>query len=216
MSLNKREKLFGEFGDMDHSDVLSIAQGDIPEEFAGLDIADLGAIESEDDFEQPGLHKRARAGISAVIGRSLDNVSVDYWGTDVLTLDSQYLDYDRIVQGHLVTTGSTWGSKRAASVRHSRTTHVTNNGSIGRHAEYTPEDYMVALLTDSEGAPRTIARLAVRNFATYAYPDDKSPVCLTKSKSLSEMHPQVRGLYLDVGRRIDDVIIQQAFEPARQ
>lgn len=154
--------------EMDSIEARNIALGtvEIPEEFRNLDVIDLSTMPAGANFEDAGLHKRVRAGIGALVGRSMRNVEVDIWSTRTNS-PKGYRDYDRTVNAHFESDGSEWGSERAAGVRVTDTYHVTGSATIEPTPRYASPDFLLGVFTDAEGIPRTLARLSLPGVVGY-------------------------------------------------
>jgi hypothetical protein len=144
-------------------EVLAAIRGDeLPGLLAWLPIVDLNQIDPSGDFELPGLHKRARAGISAVYGRSRDNVDLS-WVQKSVAASGGYSDSDRKVAALVDTIGSTWGSQRGCVLQVVDGYHHTSGGVIDDCLLYEPLRGLFGVVTDSEGVVSCLVRLEVPN-----------------------------------------------------
>lgn len=141
-------------------ELLAAIRGEIiPTALTVLDQVDLGAIAPEFDFEEPGLHKRARAGLGNLVARSLDNVRFTHVGAEdvVESTELGYHDFDRRIWCELLSGGSTWGSERGVALAMVDGYHVSGGRSIG-YPHYLDRGF-IAVVTNSEGTPSLLVRL---------------------------------------------------------
>ncbi len=173
-----KKEILGNFSDIAPQEARDIAIGrvDMPDEFVGISVVNLADITSSMDFEEPGLHKRIRAGLGALAARSRENVKIN-WSSTVHTALDGYDDYDRTFQATLATEQSTWGSERGAVSHIAESYHVTNSKTIDDEhyvPPYAEQDYMLCLVTDNEGVPSAIGRLAIPEPPAIYYYEDRT------------------------------------------
>lgn len=137
----------------------------LPNSLRGLEIVDLGAIDPSFDFESAGLHKRARAGLGALLRRSMDHVTFGF-DTPSCTEGREpgYADYDRVLDAVLSTfaSDSMWsnfhGSQRGCVIRMLDAYHVAGSRTVEEGTWYARRGF-IAVVTDAEGIPSVVVRL---------------------------------------------------------
>lgn len=167
---------------------------ELPGLLAWLPVVDLGAFNPESDFESPGLHKRARAGVRAVNGRSRDNSHLE-WETHAVKAESEaYRDVDRKIRAYTDTQGSTWGSQRGCALHVIDGYHLTGGGVIDdNYLLYEEVRGFFGVVTDSEGVVSCLVRLSV---PAHHYGD--------------ELHPQVRRIWNELSNWLRSQILEEA------
>lgn len=126
----------------------------------GLPLVDLNDFGPEADFEVDGMHKRVRAGLSALSGRTSTYV---HWETSKVESGSHYSDYDRKVVVWLQSTGSQWGSTRRVTACMTHAYHVTGGGAKDDATLYAPIRGMIGVVSNAEGGDLVAFRLVVPN-----------------------------------------------------
>lgn len=200
--MNKNYEALNDFYDLSHGEARQIALGEveIPEEFREFNVVDLSQIK---DMETPGEHKRIRAGIGAVIGRSLGNVLIEWDSTKEKAPIRVYHDYDRTIEAKFRTYGSDFGSKRGASIHSSHTYHVSGTGNIDEQEPlYVGNDFLIGLFTDIEGNSTTIGKLAIsRNPHDYDLP---------------RINDEILGLHAGLGSLVSRCIVEDYFDDSSE
>jgi hypothetical protein len=150
-------------GTLSAEELLAAIRGEVPAVFAGLPVVDFNEIDPADDFESPGLHKRARAGIGAILSRSRDNVHLRWNAVRVAAPAGYYSDSDRKVVAVVETQDSTWGSQRGCTLVVIDGWHTTGGGVNDDCLLYEPLRGLFGVVTDSEGVASCLVRMEVPN-----------------------------------------------------
>jgi hypothetical protein len=141
----------------------AIRGGELPASISGITVVDLNKIDPSVDFESPGLHKRARAGIGAILSRSRDNVHLRWNAVRVAAPGGYYSDSDRKLVAVVETQESTWGSQRGCTLVVIDGWHTTGGGVNDDCLLYEPLRGLFGVVTDSEGKASCLVRLEVPN-----------------------------------------------------
>jgi hypothetical protein len=150
-------------GTLSAEELLAAIRGEVPASLSGLPVVDLNEIDPSQDFESPGLHKRARAGISALQSRSRENVRLTWNADRAAAPGGYYYDSDRKVVAVVDTVESTWGSQRGCYLIVIDGYHQTGGGVISDCLLYEPVRGLFGIVTDSEGVVSCLVRLEVPN-----------------------------------------------------
>jgi len=140
----------------------AIRGGELPASISGITVVDLNKIDPSVDFESPGLHKRARAGIGAILSRSRENVNLR-WNAARASAPGGYTDSDRKLIAVIDTQESTWGSQRGCTLVVIDGWHTTGGGVNDDCLLYEPLRGLFGVVTDSEGKASCLVRLEVPN-----------------------------------------------------
>ncbi len=150
-------------GTLSAEELLAAIRGEVPANLSGLPVVDLNEIDPSSDFESPGLHKRARAGISTLQSRSRDNVHLRWNAVRAAAPGGHYTDSDRKVVAVVETVESTWGSQRGCTLVVIDGWHTTGGGVNDDCLLYEPLRGLFGIVTDSEGKASCLVRLEVPN-----------------------------------------------------
>lgn len=174
-------------------EVLATISGDeLPGLLAWLPMVDLNQIDPAGDFELPGLHKRARAGLGAVYGRNRDNVSLS-WVSKSVASSGGYSDSDRKIAAFVDTMGSTWGWQRGCALHVIDGYHLTGGGPIDdNYLLYEEVRGFFGVVTDSEGVVSCLVRLSIPPHHT------------------DEFHPQVRRIWAELSTWLRGQVLEEA------
>lgn len=178
----------------DEEVTLAILGTELPGLLAWLPVVDLDGFDPDGDFESPGLHKRVRAGVSAVYGRNRDNTHLE-WESHSAKGDGGYPDVDRKIHAYVDTTGSTWGSQRGCALHVIDGYHVTGGGVIeDNYLLYEEVRGFFGVVTDSEGVVSCLVRLSI---SPHQYPS-------------TELHPQVRRIWRELSTWLRGQMLEEA------
>lgn len=183
-------------GTLSAEELLAAIRGEVPASLSGLPVVDLNEIDPSSDFESPGLHKRARAGISTLQSRSRDNVRLT-WNAAIKFAPGGYIDSDRKLIAVIGTEESTWGSQRGCYLIVIDGYHYTGGGAISDCLLYEPVRGLFGIVTDSEGKASCLVRLEVPN------PDWRVP-------TRDPLHQEVSRIWLSLSGWLRSQILEEA------
>jgi len=183
-------------GTLTAEELLAAIRGEVPASLSGLPVVDLNEIDPSSDFESPGLHKRARAGISALQSRSRDNVHLR-WNAVRASAPGGYTDSDRKVVAVIGTEESTWGSQRGCTLVVIDGWHTTGGGVNDDRLLYEPLRGLFGVVTDSSGVASCIVRLEVPN------PDWRVP-------TRDPLHQEVSRIWLYLSTWLRSQVLEEA------
>lgn len=187
-----------------------------------LPTVDLNAVV---DPDEPGLHRRVRAGLGALLHRTPQSVDMawgasmrDTFGSNAGDMWSNGFsgDYDLVIHSHLETTGSVFGNDRAAQLRMSHSRHVTGSEDVRPigTADYEPYNYAIGLFSDRHGVPSVIGKLIIWNEPGYSncldYQDDADRGLATLRATTPDAHTAIVGMYRGLAEKIEaqDLILR--------
>jgi hypothetical protein len=173
-----------------------IRGGEPPAILSGITVVDLNKIDPSSDFESPGLHKRARAGIGAIMSRSRENVNLS-WNATRASAPGGYTDSDRKLIAVIDTQESTWGSQRGCTLVVVDGYHRTGGGVIDDCLLYEPLRGLFGVVTDSEGKASCLVRLEVPN------PDWTVP-------QRDPLHEEVSRIWLSLSAWLRSQVLEEA------
>ena len=208
--------------DADNTALYKVVRADTGtlEDRFSMPVVDLNAIDNPDE---PGLHRRVRAGLSALLFRTPVSVDMSWEMTTLSSFGSEYgdqwgdgsrgfysRDYDLITDSYLNTPGSTWNNNpRAATLRMSHSRHVTSSNDVRPigTGDYLPYNYAFGLFSDSQGVPSVIGKLVTWNEAGYSncleYQDDADPKLSDFRVHTQEAHAGFETLHTSLAQKIE-------------
>ena len=175
----------------------AICGGELPASISGITVVDLNEIDPSVDFESPGLHKRARAEISALQRRGRENVRLA-WNSARLSAPGGYSGSDRKLIAFIGTEESTWGSHRGCYLIVIDGYHYSGGGAISDCLFYEPVRGLFGVVTDSEGKASCLVRLEVPN------PDWRVP-------QRDPLHEEVSRIWLSLSAWLRSQVLEEAF-----
>ena len=178
-------------------ELLAAIRGEVPAILSSFPVVDLNEIATTDDFESPGLHKRARAGISTLQARSRDNVHLRWNAVRVDAPGGHYNDSDRKVVAVVETQDSTWGSQRGCTLVVIDGWHTTGGGVNDDCLLYEPLRGLFGVVTDSEGVASCLVRLHIPN------PD-------WEVRENDPLHEEVRRIWRNLSTWLRSQVLEEA------